>query len=116
MDVRRYAEQTLQPLPSSQVQQLGEGSERRLVDGPDGRREYLWQRLALPEEDWTLHLLHDPQSVSASVRSYRLAAAGVWMTLAFLATRFSFRFRGGKSGGARNAFFPCRRGKWEDAR
>jgi len=84
VDVRRYAEQTLQPLPSSQVQQLGEGSERRLVDGPDGRREYLWQRLALPEEDWTLNLLHDPQSVSASVRSYRLAAAGVWMTLAFL--------------------------------
>jgi two-component system C4-dicarboxylate transport sensor histidine kinase DctB len=84
VDVRRYAEQTLQPLQSSRVQQLSESSERRLVDGPDGRREYLWQRLALPEEDWTLHLLHDPQMVVASVRSYRLAAAGVWMTLAFL--------------------------------
>ncbi len=84
VDARRYAEQTLQPLPSSRVQQLAEGSERRLVEGPDGRREYLWQRLALPEEDWTLHLLHDPQMVVASVRSYRLAAAGVWMTLAFL--------------------------------
>ncbi|HCH77844.1 MAG TPA: two-component sensor histidine kinase, partial [Pseudomonas sp.] len=46
IDARRYAEQTLQPLPSSRVQQLAEGSERRLVDGPDGRREYLWQRLA----------------------------------------------------------------------
>ncbi len=84
VDARRYAEQTLQPLPSSRVQQLAEGSERRLVDGPDGHREYLWQRLALPEDDWTLHLLHDPQMVVASVRSYRLAAAGVWMTLAFL--------------------------------
>jgi two-component system C4-dicarboxylate transport sensor histidine kinase DctB len=84
VDARRYAEQTLQPLQSSRVQQLSDNSERRLVEGPDGRREYLWQRLALPEEDWTLHLLHDPQMVVASVRSYRLAAAGVWMTLAFL--------------------------------
>ena len=50
VDVRRYAEQTLQPLQSSRVQQLDEGSERRLVDGPDGRREYLWQRLALPRK------------------------------------------------------------------
>ncbi len=84
IDARRYAEQTLQPLHSSRIQPLAEGSERRLVKGPDGQREYLWQRLALPEEDWTLHLLHDPQMVVASVRSYRLAAAGVWMTLAFL--------------------------------
>ena len=81
---RRYAEQTLQPLQSTRLQALGEGSERRQVDGPDGRRDYLWQSLQLPEEDWTLHLLQEPQSVVASVRSYRLAAAGVWMTLAFL--------------------------------
>ena len=45
---------------------------------------HLWQSLDLPKEDWTLHLLLEPQAVSETVRSYRLAAAGVWMTLAFL--------------------------------
>ncbi|MCQ4321683.1 sensor histidine kinase [Stutzerimonas stutzeri] len=82
--VRRYAEQNLQPLASQRLQRIADDSERRLVDGPDGRRDYLWQRLALPEEDWTLHLLQEPQRVAANARSYRLAAAGVWMTLAFL--------------------------------
>lgn len=82
--VRRYAEQNLQPLPSERLQRIAEDSERRQVDGPDGRRVYLWQQLKLPEEDWTLHLLQEPQQIAASVRSYRLAAAGVWMTLAFL--------------------------------
>jgi two-component system C4-dicarboxylate transport sensor histidine kinase DctB len=82
--VRRYAEQNLQPLPSERLQRIAEDSERRQVDGPDGRRVYLWQQLQLPEEDWTLHLLQEPQQIAASVRSYRLAAAGVWMTLAFL--------------------------------
>jgi two-component system C4-dicarboxylate transport sensor histidine kinase DctB len=81
---RRYAEQTLQPLPSSRIERLGEGAERRRVEGPDGSRDYLWQSLDLPKEDWTLHLLLEPQAVSETVRSYRLAAAGVWMTLAFL--------------------------------
>jgi two-component system C4-dicarboxylate transport sensor histidine kinase DctB len=82
--VRRYAEQNLQPLPSERLQRIAEDSERRQVDGPDGRRVYLWQQLKLPEEDWTLHLLQEPQQIAANVRSYRLAAAGVWMTLAFL--------------------------------
>ncbi|MFG3693349.1 ATP-binding protein [Stutzerimonas stutzeri] len=81
---RRYAEQNLQPLPNQSLQRIAEDSERRQVDGPDGRRNYLWQRLQLPEENWTLHLLQEPQLIAANVRSYRLAAAGVWMTLAFL--------------------------------
>jgi len=81
---RRYAEQNLRPLHSKPLQRIDKDSERRQVDGPDGRHSYFWQRLPLPEEDWTLHLLHEPQQVAASVRSYRLAAAGVWMTLAFL--------------------------------
>jgi two-component system C4-dicarboxylate transport sensor histidine kinase DctB len=84
VEVRKYAEQALQPLASELRRRIGEDSEWRRVDGPDGRRDYLWQRLALPEEDWTLHLLSEPQALVDSVRSYRLAAAGVWMTLAFL--------------------------------
>ncbi|MGN5594244.1 sensor histidine kinase [Stutzerimonas nitrititolerans] len=81
---RRYAEQNLQPLHSKLLQPIDEDSDRRQVDGPDGRHNYFWQRLSLPSEDWTLHLLQEPQLVAANVRSYRLAAAGVWMTLAFL--------------------------------
>lgn len=81
---RRYAEQNLQPLHSKSLQRIDEESERRQVDGPDGRHVYLWQRLSLPKENWTLHLLQEPQLIAADVRSYRLAAAGVWMTLAFL--------------------------------
>lgn len=81
---RRYAEQNLQPLHSKSLQRIDEDSERRQVDGPDGRQVYFWQRLQLPEENWTLHLLQEPQLIATSVRSYRLAAAGVWMTLAFL--------------------------------
>ena len=81
---RRYAEQNLQPLHSKLLQPIDEDSERRQVDGPDGRHTYFWQRLSLPSENWTLHLLQEPQLVAANIRSYRLAAAGVWMTLAFL--------------------------------
>lgn len=81
---RRYAEQTLHPLDSQPLERIDAHSERRRVDGPDGRQIYLWQRLELPAEDWTLHLLLEPQAVHASARSYRLAAAGAWMTLAFL--------------------------------
>jgi len=81
---RRYAEQNLQPLHSRRLQRIDEDSERRQVDGPDGRHNYFWQRLTLPSENWTLHLLQEPQLVAANIRSYRLAAAGVWMTLAFL--------------------------------
>jgi two-component system C4-dicarboxylate transport sensor histidine kinase DctB len=81
---RRYAEQSLQPLPSRQLARIAGDSELRLVEGPDGRKQYLWQHLSLPEEKWTLHLLQEPQLVAANIRTYRLAAAGVWMTLAFL--------------------------------
>ncbi|WP_298185685.1 ATP-binding protein [uncultured Pseudomonas sp.] len=84
VEVRKYAEQALQPLPSKLRRQIDSDSQWRWVDGPDGPDDYLWQRQALDDEDWTLHLLHEPKSLVNSVRSYRLAAAGVWMTLAFL--------------------------------
>ncbi len=81
---RRYAEQTLQPLTSVNLQQIADDAQLRQVSGPDGERRYLWQSLRLPDEDWTLHLLHEPQLIAASVRSYRLAGAGAWLALAFL--------------------------------
>lgn len=81
---RRYAEQTLHPLPSTRLQRIAEDAELRQVQSPDGPRQYLWQSLRLPAENWTLHLLHEPQLIAASVRSYRLAGAGAWLALAFL--------------------------------
>lgn len=84
IEVRKYAEQALKPLPSRLRLQINSESQWRTVDGPDGTQDYLWQSQQLPDEGWNLFLLVEPQTVVDSVRSYRLAAAGVWMTLAFL--------------------------------
>ncbi|VXD04653.1 Two-component system, NtrC family, C4-dicarboxylate transport sensor histidine kinase DctB [Pseudomonas sp. 8Z] len=84
VEVRKYAEQSLQSLASVQHRRIDADAEWARVDGPDGPRDYLWQRLLMPEEGWTLHLLSEPSGLADSVRSYRLAAAGVWTTLAFL--------------------------------
>ena len=84
VEVRKYAEQALQPLPSQLLRQIDSNTQWRRVDGPNGVRDYLWQRMPLAEEGWTLHLLLEPKILADSVRGYRLAAAGVWMTLAFL--------------------------------
>ncbi|WP_192984307.1 ATP-binding protein [Pseudomonas sp. EggHat1] len=84
VEVRRYAEQALQPLAHQVHRHIDADADWARVDGPDGNRDYLWQRLHMPEEGWTLHLLSEPVGLADSVRSYRLAAAGVWMTLAFL--------------------------------
>lgn len=84
VDLRKYAEEVLKPLSSRVLWQIDSDAALARVDGPDGTRDYLWQRLVMPEEGWTLHLLSEPSGLADSVRSYRLAAAGVWTTLAFL--------------------------------
>ena len=84
IEVRKYAEQALQPLPSVVRRQIDVDAEWRRVDGPDGRRDYLWQRLEMPAEGWTLHLLLEPLMLGATLRTYRLAAVGLWMALVFL--------------------------------
>lgn len=84
VEVRRYAEQALQPLTHRVYRRIDDEADWARVDGPDGNHDYLWQRLVMPDEGWTLHLLSEPAGLADSIRSYRLAAAGVWMTLAFL--------------------------------
>ncbi|CDM42901.1 sensor histidine kinase [Ectopseudomonas oleovorans] len=84
IDVRKYAEQALKPLPSRVHRYIDDETARTRMDGPDGTRDYLWQRMTLPDEGWTLHLLSDPGNLADARLSYRLAAAGVWMTFAFL--------------------------------
>lgn len=81
---RKFARQNLQPLPSTTLRQISALAEQRRVEGPDGRRDYLWQRRELNDEGWTLHLLVEPAAVAGVVRSYRLAAAGLWTTAVFL--------------------------------
>lgn len=84
IDVRKYAEQALKPLPSRVHRYIDDETAWTRMDGPDGTRDYLWQRMTLPDEGWTLHLLSDPGNLADARLSYRLAAAGVWMTFAFL--------------------------------
>ncbi|PTU76726.1 two-component sensor histidine kinase [Pseudomonas indoloxydans] len=84
IDVRKYAEQALKPLPSRVHRYIDDETAWTRMDGPDGARDYLWQRMTLPDEGWTLHLLSDPGNLADARLSYRLAAAGVWMTFAFL--------------------------------
>jgi two-component system C4-dicarboxylate transport sensor histidine kinase DctB len=84
LEARKYAGQDLRPLTSLPLERIDDDTERVRVDGPERRQDYLWQRLELPDEGWTLHLLHPATVSEAGLRSYRLAAAGGWMTLAFL--------------------------------
>ncbi|MFC3608152.1 sensor histidine kinase [Stutzerimonas tarimensis] len=80
---RRYAEQTLKPLPTQRLTTLGDGSELKRVEGPEGPQRYLWQSLPMPEEGWTLYLLQEPQGAQSQLAP-RMAAAAVWLALCFL--------------------------------
>jgi two-component system C4-dicarboxylate transport sensor histidine kinase DctB len=79
---RKYAEQNLRALDSETRLAFSDGELRR-VQGPDGERDYFWQRQALPTEDWTLHLLQTPAVVGNSVLAYRVIAVALWLALAF---------------------------------
>src|SRR5690606_20255714 len=81
---RKFARQTLQALPSQGLGALSEQAELRRVEGPDGRRDYLWQRRELRDEGWTLHLLVESGAIAGTLRGYRLAAAGLWTSAVFL--------------------------------
>ncbi|WP_462380399.1 ATP-binding protein [Pseudomonas sp. Marseille-QA0892] len=83
-DARKYARQTLKPIPNRQLQALEAGATFSELDTPDGAARYLWQRQVLPDEGWELHLLLEPQPLPATRSSFRLAALGLWATLAFL--------------------------------
>ncbi len=53
VEVRRYAEQALQPLAHQVHRHVDDDADWAGFDGPDGTADYLWQRLHLPEEGWT---------------------------------------------------------------
>lgn len=90
---RQYDKKPLTPLRSRVIDQLGEHSQLRRVDGPDGTADYLWQSLPLPDENWTLHLLRKPPLANEDIRNAAIAAAGIWLALVFLGLFLYQRWR-----------------------
>ncbi|SDK22363.1 two-component system, NtrC family, C4-dicarboxylate transport sensor histidine kinase DctB [Pseudomonas delhiensis] len=90
---RQYDRQPLTPLQHRTLQPLGEDSRLVRVGARGDETDYLWQSLSLPDDDWTLHLLRDARGVQSDVATARLAAAGAWLALVFLAMLLQQRWR-----------------------
>ncbi len=81
---RQYATQTLSPLQTDLVRVLGADARLMRMQSPATARPLLWQDIALEENHWRLHLLHDSAAITGAGRSAALAAAGGWLALCFL--------------------------------
>ncbi|RJG12778.1 sensor histidine kinase [Pseudomonas cavernicola] len=90
---RQYDKRPLVPLRHRSLQDFSAHSRLARVDGPEGRHDYLWESLPLEHEGWTLHLLHRPQTATASARNAALAANGAWLALVFLGLFLHQRWR-----------------------
>ncbi len=93
---RQYDRQPLTPLTVQSLRQFDGDNQLARVDGPDGSADYLWESLPLTSEGWTLHLLRKPAVAAEDVRNAALAAAGVWLSLVFLALFLYQRWRLGR--------------------
>lgn len=82
---RQYARQTLTPLRWREPSASADGARRVQLDDPALAGTVLWQSMALPEEGWQLHLLHDASAIAAAGRTAAIAAGGGWLALSFLA-------------------------------
>ncbi|QCI10974.1 sensor histidine kinase [Pseudomonas putida] len=91
-ETRQYDKQPLVPLQHQVLTRFAANSYLSRVQGPEGSAEYLWERLPLEGEPWTLHLLRKPQ-VEAAGRNAALGAAAVWLSLVFAALFVSQRLR-----------------------
>ncbi|MGE6334206.1 hybrid sensor histidine kinase/response regulator [Stenotrophomonas sp. NPDC077659] len=84
LDARQYADRSLQPLRVRTEDVLADGGRMvRLLD-PVLPQAMLWQTLPLPDEHWSLHLLHDAGGASSAGRAAAMAGAAVWLALGFL--------------------------------
>jgi histidine kinase len=81
---RQYAGQALEPIAVASRKSAGPGTLEATVRSPALPGSVLWQSLALPEQGWTLHLLHDAGVVAGAARTSALAAGGGWLALGFL--------------------------------
>lgn len=81
---RQYADRSLQPLRVRTEDVLADGGRMvRLLD-PALATPMLWQSLALDDEDWSLHLLHDASAAGSAGRGAAIAGAAAWLALGFL--------------------------------
>lgn len=84
LDARQYADRSLQPLRVRTEDVLDDGGRMvRLLD-PALPTRMLWQSLALPEEHWNLHLLHDAGAATSAGRSAAIGGGAAWLALGFL--------------------------------
>ncbi len=81
---RQYADRTLQPLRVRTEQVLDDGGRIVRISDPALPSRMLWQSLALPEEGWNLHLLHDASTPSAVARTAAIGGAAGWLAAGFL--------------------------------
>lgn len=81
---RQYDQQALTEITTRSLAELAPDSSLRRVEGPDGNSDYLWESLALPEENWTLHLLHPAAIAPADIRNAALTGIGLWLAFIFL--------------------------------
>ncbi|HJU41092.1 MAG TPA: PAS-domain containing protein, partial [Tahibacter sp.] len=83
--VRQYADEALVPLQLEILRELGPDARMARLQVPPLANPVLWQTVALGENHWRLHLLHDAGAVDAASRSAALSAGGAWLALTFLA-------------------------------
>jgi histidine kinase len=81
---RQYEGQVLAPIEVTSRQPVGPGTDEVRASSPALPGAVLWQSLPLPEQGWTLHLLHDAGGTAAAARTAALAAGGACLALAFL--------------------------------
>lgn len=81
---RQYAGQALEPIQVASRLAVGPGTDQVTATSPALPGSVLWQSLPLPEQGWTLHLLHDAVGIPRSARTAALAAGGACLTLGFL--------------------------------
>ncbi|NKF21464.1 response regulator [Solimonas sp. C16B3] len=91
---RQYGDLPLRPLIADRRLPDDSAAARLRFAGPDGHHlDVLWQRLPLPGERWTLHLLQDTAPALAAGRVAGIAAGGAWLAVLLLALFVQSRLR-----------------------
>jgi two-component system C4-dicarboxylate transport sensor histidine kinase DctB len=90
---RQYDQQPLSPLEHQRVRRFDDDSHMVRVNAPEGWADYLWESRALGDDGWTLHLLRRPLLAAEDGRNAALAAAGLWLSAAFLLLFLNQRWR-----------------------
>ncbi|KAF1014740.1 MAG: C4-dicarboxylate transport sensor protein DctB [Stenotrophomonas maltophilia] len=84
VDSRQYADRSLQPLRARTEDVLADGGRMLQLVDPVLPQAMLWQTLALPDEHWNLHLLHDAGAAVVAGRTAAISGAAGWLALGFL--------------------------------